>query len=67
MEVSPFYCTFIFKIVSYYLCSTTISYAALKFYSEKLLLLMRNLSERLRKINNKLGDVCRKIYEAENA
>lgn len=34
---------------------------------EKLLLLMRNLSERLRKINNKLGDVCRKIYEAENA
>lgn len=34
---------------------------------EKLLLLMRNLSERLRKINGKLADVCRKIYEAENA
>ena len=34
---------------------------------EKLLLLMRNLSDRLRKINGKLADVCRKIYEAENA
>ena len=33
---------------------------------EKLLLLMRNLSDRLRKINGKLADVCRKIYEAEN-
>lgn len=34
---------------------------------EKILLLMRNLSERLRKINAKLEDVCRKIYEGENA
>jgi CRP-like cAMP-binding protein len=34
---------------------------------EKLLLLMRNLSGRLREINSKLADVCRKIYEAENA
>lgn len=34
---------------------------------EKLLQLMRNLSERLRRMNDKLADVCRKIYEAENA
>ena len=34
---------------------------------EKLLLLMRNLSGRLREINSKLADVCRKIYEGENA
>ena len=34
---------------------------------EKLLLLMRNLSGRLREMNDKLADVCRKIYEIENA
>ena len=34
---------------------------------EKLLLLMRNLSGRLREINSKLADVCRKIYEGQNA
>ena len=34
---------------------------------EKLLLLMRNLSGRLRDINSKLADVCRKISEGENA
>lgn len=33
----------------------------------KLLMLMRNLSERLREMNQKLADVCRKIYEYENA
>lgn len=34
---------------------------------EKILMLMRNLSARLRKINDKLEGVCRKIYEGENA
>lgn len=34
---------------------------------EKLLLLMRNLSGRIRETNSKLADVCRKIYDAENA
>lgn len=34
---------------------------------EKLLLLMRNLSGRLRQINGRLADVCRRIYEEENS
>ncbi|MDO5476495.1 MAG: cyclic nucleotide-binding domain-containing protein [Eubacteriales bacterium] len=34
---------------------------------EKLLLIMRNLSARLREMNSKLADVCRTIYESENA
>ncbi len=34
---------------------------------EKILLLMRNVSARLREMNNKLADVCRSIYECENA
>lgn len=34
---------------------------------EKLLLLMRSLSGRLRQMNDKLADVCRKIYEEENS